>query len=288
MIKVAVLGCGPTGLVAAHAAALHGADVTIYSKHRKSNMFGAQYLHKPIPGVTPEKAVTIDYILKGTEKAYRAKVYGPDYKGETSPSEFEGRHQAWDIRAAYDGLWERYEHRVCGADITPGWLVGTLPSGFDHIINTIPMPQLCVKGHTFAGQDVWIMGDSDKQVVPVLVAANTVVCNGEDAPSWYRASNIFGYKTVEWPNHVNKPPLPVAKVTKPLFNNCTCWPNMVRLGRFGMWRKGLLVHHAYEMTADLMTGNFSAIETRPHLSPCPLANENLSTNVALQMGCRCA
>ena len=287
MTKVAILGCGPTGLAAAQAAGFYGAEVTIFSKDRKSDMFGAQYLHEPIPGIDAGDPVMIDYQLKGTLDAYRDKVYGPGSDVAVSPEDYAGQHQAHDIRRSYDRLWEIWHDSVVPTTITPGWLAGSLSDDFDHVISTIPLPQLCIKGHTFTGQDVWVMGDSDRQAVPVLVAANTVVCNGEESPSWYRASNIFGYKTVEWPMHNRKPPLPVAKVTKPIDNTCTCWPKITRLGRFGMWRKGILVHHAFHMALDLFIGNLGPEQTRHHYSPCPLSDKSLSWFVADQMGCRC-
>ena len=51
---VAILGCGPTGLVAAHACAMKHIPFVIFSKKRKSFLFGSQYLHEPIPGVIEE------------------------------------------------------------------------------------------------------------------------------------------------------------------------------------------------------------------------------------------
>ena len=51
-MNVAVLGCGPAGLIAAWAAEQAGADVQIYSKKVQSIIPGSQYLHGPIPGVS--------------------------------------------------------------------------------------------------------------------------------------------------------------------------------------------------------------------------------------------
>lgn len=287
-LKVAVLGCGPTGLVAAHAAGMMGAEVTIYSKLRKSDMFGAQYLHEPIPGTDAGEPIRLTYSLNGTIEQYRKKVYGDTAEVTVSPEDYAGDHKAYDIRRMYDFLWNLYNVHIEDTMVSPGWLVGSLRDDFDHVISTIPLPQLCVKGHAFNAQDVWVMGDSDRQRVPVNVADNHVLCNGEPEPSWYRASNIFGFRTVEWPNNGRRPPLPVAKVSKPIDNTCTCWPRLTRLGRFGMWHKGILVHHAWTMTMDLLIGNFRTEETRPHFKPCPLADDSISAMVALQLGCRCA
>jgi hypothetical protein len=289
-MRVAVLGCGPTGLVAAHAAAEMGADVTIYSKPRKSEMFGAQYLHVPIPGVECGKPRAISYTLQGSADDYRQKVYGADWTGAVSPEGYEGDHLAYDIRATYDNLWAAYSDAIVEADIKPAWLAATLRwDDFTLVLNTIPAPQLCMLGHTFAAQDIWAMGDAPErgQKVPFHIAEDTVICNGEKEPSWYRASNIFGHSTIEWSDNGRKPPLPVSKVSKPLFNNCSCWPHLTRLGRYGMWRKGILVHHAYMMTNDLINGDLRPDETRAHLTPCPMADPSITADVAMQIGCRC-
>jgi hypothetical protein len=42
------------------------------------------------------------------------------------------------------------------------------------------------------------------------------------------------------------------RVRKPLETDCTCWPKVVRAGRFGQWRKGVLTHHAYEMAMQVL------------------------------------
>src|SRR5678809_864059 len=60
-VRVLILGCGPSGLIAAHAAYNRGADFIVVSKARKSFMNGAQYLHAPIPGVSIKEPFLINY-----------------------------------------------------------------------------------------------------------------------------------------------------------------------------------------------------------------------------------
>lgn len=288
-MKVAVLGCGPSGLLAALAAYENGAgEVKIFSKARKSNMFGAQYLHKPIPGITNNSPNTLHYVLKGDSDEYRSKVYGEDWDGSVSPAEFEGDHSAWDIREMYDNLWSLFGSEVIDKDITPQ-AIDALDQGgeYDYIFSTVPSNNLCVMGHTFAGQSIWAAGDSHDLKLPMRAPLNTVICNGEKSPSWYRLSNVFGWHTCEWPEQ-SKPPIPCAEVVKPLFNNCTCWRNVIRMGRFGRWEKGILVHHVYEEVGAVLQGHLDPMELRPHLHPCPLVDEELSSDVREQMGCRCA
>jgi len=57
-MRIAVLGCGPAGLMSAHAAMVateSEADLAIFSTKRKSPLYGAQYLHQPIPFVSADR-----------------------------------------------------------------------------------------------------------------------------------------------------------------------------------------------------------------------------------------
>lgn len=257
-MKVAVLGCGPAGLFAAHAAVRSGHDVEIFSKRRKSRMFGAQYLHRNIPLLTNEAPdFGIHYVLRGGAEAYAQKVYGdvpPDF---VSPSELHGLHPAWDIRMAYDVAWDIYGDLVQDVTIDPLWIVMTLlrkyknRRGYDRIISTIPAPEICREPsqHSFLAREAWAIGDAPELGIecPVEVEADTVVCDGTDDVGWYRASNIRGFKTAEYPEY-RKPPIPdIARVTKVVRTNCNCWAQagFWRTGRYGAWNKRLLTHHAY-------------------------------------------
>src|SRR4051812_38354175 len=109
-MKIAVLGCGPAGMMAAAGAVeaaldYEGGDIAIFSRKRKSELFGAQYLHKPIPWATPPKEVTVDYRIIGEPADYKRKVYGNGWLGAVSPEDLQEPHPGWDIRETYDNLW---------------------------------------------------------------------------------------------------------------------------------------------------------------------------------------
>lgn len=286
MTDIAVLGCGPSGLMAAHAASQMGANVTVYSRKRQSEMFGAQYLHEHIPGVAELSAPRrITYELVGTADAYRRKVYGPDWNGDVSPEEYTHPHLAYDIRQAYNELWRRYKGIVVDTEITPMWIKAIKA---DYVFNTIPLNQLCDGGHSFQFASIWAMGDAPArgQHVPFDIKPNSVMCNGEDSPSWYRVSNIFDHKTVEWPAAIH-PPLPVAAVVKPLSNNCSCWPNVIRLGRYGAWRKGLLTHDSYFTAMDVLHGRIDQNTLRPHKPSCVWSDSGVTMETKRMVGCSC-
>ena len=251
--RALVLGCGPTGLFAVHALAMGGWEVSIMSRKRRSEMFGAQYLHQPIPGLAgADEPQEVDYILRGSEKMYQAKVYGNRPIPFVSPSKLVGKHPAWDIRRAYYDAWSRYADQIIDTPDIDGDTVNDLigkGAGWDLVVSTIPAPAICVDAsHHFRAQTVWAIGDAPERGVfcPANVDPMTVVCNGERNPGWYRAANVFGYKTAEWPDHI-VPPLPgIAAIEKPIDTTCVCWSEQVmKLGRFGSWSKASFSHQGF-------------------------------------------
>jgi hypothetical protein len=240
--------------VAAFAAERTGAQAHIFSKPRKSEMFGAQYLHEPIPGIPPGVPQEISYQLRGSQDDYRLKVYGPGYSGPVSPGTLEEAHAAWDIRHTYDQLWNIYGPSVVPADISPAWITSKILIGFDTVISTVPLPVICENDHhRFVSQEIAALGDAPErgQFVPEDLPEGTVICNGLRHPSWYRASKIFGHATLEWSDaNGAMAPANASRVRKPLSTTCDCWPTIARTGRYGQWKKGALVHEAYRATID--------------------------------------
>ncbi len=258
-MKVLILGAGPAGLMAAHAAAVTNNDVFMFSKKRKSYMRGAQYLHAPIP-MFSTNPFTIDYKLEGTVEGYRDKVYGPDPRIQVSVQTLVGSHFAWDMREAYDGLWNTYGKYVEDLEINPESLRKILKEGDPHVIvSSIPAPALCMNtDHMFQSETVWVTeyfrGGPEN---------NVVICNGEPDVPWYRTSRIQNWANTEYPNN-HKPPLTgdkIHEVLKPIKTNCNCWPEIHRVGRYGTWTKGVLSHEAYYSvfnhlaSADLLETN---------------------------------
>lgn len=248
--KVLVLGCGPAGLFAAHAAEMAGYDPIIASKKRKSEMYGAQYLHEAIPEATGTSPFQVSYITEGPVDGYRDKVYGPDFRGTVSPEDLQGNHVGWDIRSTYDILWMRYQGKIINFELTNIMDVESLMAEHmpAHVISSVPAPLLCSNpGHQFVSQDIWAIGDAPERGIfsPITKPLNTVVCNGNYDVSWYRAANILGYHTVEWPFNKRPPIEGLAPVKKPLGTNCDCLTTVHRVGRYGRWEKGVLSHTAF-------------------------------------------
>jgi len=260
--RVVVLGCGPAGLIAAHTVrSLYSGEVICFSVKRPSDLYGCQYLHAPIPD-TPgwdEDGQEVDYRLLGDTEVYRAKVYG-SLTPPVSPEKYEGNHWAWDLRKTYSWLWETYESCVQDVKVRPEdvkpMLAHLQP---DLMVSSIPLPALCQAGsrHTFQSVPCWALGDAPDRGQFVRdrfpIKPFTVLCNGSKDVSWYRLSNVFDYATVEWPGHKRKPPVEgVAEFRKPLSNDCDCLPDVLRVGRYGQWQKGVLSHETYERVVKAM------------------------------------
>lgn len=266
--SVAIFGIGPSGLAAAQAVVnTTGTLPNLFAdRRRKSELHGCQFLHKPIPltGDIPETRV--NYQMQGDPGDYRVKVYGPNWHGSISPDSYTGVQQAWDIRATYDALWNRFLTPIETGNGRPielfsQWDINArslaereaeLRDRFDLIFSTIPLPALCLRRdeHQFVAQEIWAMGEAPTQEVPIDALDDTVICNGNRYPSWYRLSRIFGHTTAEWSTEGPKPPYEnVRKVVKPLWTDCDCFPWIDRVGRYGAWMKGVLVSDVYELVS---------------------------------------
>lgn len=242
-MKVAVLGCGPAGLLSALAIEQCGHKPVIFSNPIKSRMPGAQFLHAAIPGLTPdEPELFINFLKRGSAQGYAAKVYGRR-DAPTSWDAFpEGRVGAWSLARAYDLLWERYRGRIVAGEVGREGL-DLIEDRFDAALSTIPAQVLCDNPeHTFDSTTVWI------RTGPMPQGVNVIEYNGQPLVGYYRSSSIEGHGSVEFGHPVRG----ADPGVKPLGTNCDCRHRFYRLGRFGTWKKGVLVHHAYEEAKALI------------------------------------
>lgn len=276
-MTIAILGCGPTGLIAAHACATKGVGFVVLSKKRKSQLFGSQYLHEPIPGIIrEEEGEAVKYINIGSPEEYRRKTHGKFWDGIVAPEEFETDHRAWNIREAYDRLWRRYNQNIIDYSISmrtkglhgePDYsmehpakvLQRDLDSNdvFEMIISTVPRKIWATHGEDYVYSEGWAFGDAPEEgkFVPWGIEDMTIHCNGDPDVGYNRLSKVFGYTTVEWPIDTADDPALVGatKFLKPLRYN---WnhkgpPSPVNndrwlhVGRYGKWMKGVVVTDAW-------------------------------------------
>ena len=245
--RVAILGCGPAGLMVAHAAQMSDWALQIYSKKQKSQLHGAQYLHQSIPKIDCGGPNQVSYKLRGTPEEYRRKVYGEVWDGTVSPEDFMEEHSAWDLRSAYDWLWKQFEPWIVHCDL------GLQGYAFNHqqydlIISTVPRTAWDDDNSHFERIQIWALGDKDPDGGLASQPDFTVVCDGTDLCNWYRSAKIFGRSTLEWPYKPLwlKPPMHGAViVTKPLRYTGNSAPDFIHLGRYGAWEKGILTSDVF-------------------------------------------
>lgn len=244
-MKVAVLGCGPAGLIAAEAVRHHAkrsTKIEIFSNKVKSVMPGAQYLHAPIPEVSPEQPIgALRYVKLGSKHGYAAKVYGDAGAPVSWDLYDEGTVMAWSIHETYDRLWERWEDRIEDVGNLNGCsdTLRYIADRYDLVLSTIPASLWCdrIGHHQFDMQSVWIADGAQSGT-----GENTIIYNGDPKVPWYRSSNIFGHASTEY----SVPVVGGKEGRKPLKTDCTCPPpNVTRTGRFGKWDKRALVHVSY-------------------------------------------
>lgn len=257
MKAVAILGAGPAGLMAAHAAALTGQPVAILSYGKKSKLGGAQFLHEPIPELTDtEPDVNVTYRVTGNALRYQFKAYGNG--PQPSFVSFDGVHDGmtqpgWNLRKLYDRLWDQYGGQITETEVTAKTLPGILEDSlFSLVISSIPLRSLCRRpasttpgGHLFTHQSIVVKtdrcyGGSDE---------NTIWYDGSGDHSWYRSSMLWGIPSTEWgvaaASQVPYDLGPTVQAFKPVAHQCDCWPDLIKVGRFGRWQKGMLAHDGF-------------------------------------------
>lgn len=255
--KVAIFGCGPAGLIATHAARMLKYEVDIFSLNQPSELHGCQYLHEPIPGISVQDATIVGYNRIGTPEQYRLKVYGMGWKGAVSASSLDVEHPAWNIREAYDALWYYYSQYIVDTLIGIEWLDAFPYSDYEYVFSSVPAPTMCKDSrHKFDSMNVHAFGETPRRKIErddFAIGNNQVLCNGMWLPSWYRISKVFGYGTIEWPEY-EVPDPGSSLVKKPLSTDCTCYPDIIRVGRYGRWEKGILTHHAMDQVQEVLHG----------------------------------
>lgn len=261
-MKVAVLGCGPTGMLAVEAAVRLGIEeIKVLSYKKPSPMYGAQYLQKPIPGFDLPTRM-INHSMVGDLLDYRHRIYGENVDGSiwanTSATAIVGDFPGQDIRFLYRELWAKYEHLIVDVGVDHDTVAELVANGWT-VLSTIPRKQMCyLKYHCFFEEtDIIAAGDAPDLGIKIPIPdfgieGDFVRYSGSENP-WCRISNIFDHVTVEWPVSEGieqvKKDFPTATLWgKPLKTTCTCWTRTGRvhfLGRYGEWHKGVLAHDAF-------------------------------------------
>jgi hypothetical protein len=253
MNEVLILGCGPAGLFAARGIRECGGYPIIISKKVKSEQYGAQFLHRPIRGLTDDNPITVIGGIKlGTEEGYARRVYGnPDET--TSWRKLNKWTYCWDLPAAYDRAWEEFADGIVNMSVGASE-VGELSSQFALVISTVPKWSICEGEHHFESIDILV----EREAKSIPYARENYICyNGMQHGGWYRTSKIFGHGSTEYVAHKDMQlKTGMQAGFKVVGTDCDCHPNVVFAGRLGRWERGVLTHHAYEAAIEAYMERF--------------------------------
>lgn len=264
--KVAILGCGPAGLIAAHTARRLGHRTSVYSKKVKSTINGAQVVHQPIIGMhDPDEPSTVHYIKNGNEEGYAEKVYGKVDAPTSWPLYEEGPMDYWPMRTTYETLWAQWEPSIFDVDLDYG-TARRLADEHDHVFSTVPLPVLLKKPEweIFTHQPVWISQEflAFNPSPSTHAEGSWIEYNGLPSSQYYRKSWINGWLSIECSEYstlTNNTTMNWQRISKPLdvwggdATRAEITPLGVTLvGRYGEWRKGRLTHHAQEVVEEVL------------------------------------
>jgi hypothetical protein len=245
---VTVIGAGPSGLAAAHAAVGMGCFVRILAPKEKTPQRGPIMLHRPIPGIntTHPSGYVRQLVIGGSILDYRLRLYG-DVNISISGDILDPGFHTWPVPEAYDKMWELYEKHIEDRFLYPGD-IDLICKESDLVINTAPIKNLCQERrvHVFKSQPVALVFSTSYPNQP----DNTVIYNARDDYKWVRSSLIFGEGVTEY--KVEDYFEPDLVIYKPLSTNCNCHPKMLRTGRFGKWHNETWIDHSYYETRSTL------------------------------------
>lgn len=242
-MKVCVLGCGPAGLMVAHAVRLIGHEVRIISRKAPSQLHGAQYLHEELPDLALGRPRAITIHKLGEAAGYAQKLYHDPLRTTSWERMKSGPHYGWSLQGAYEELWSMYENDIIDNHIEPKDPIRLL-SDYDLVLNTVPLKFLCFNpAHEFRYVNEYIRAGElflwERSVEP-----NEIVYSGLPEHAWHRASYLDGVKEYEFASQV---PLG-QKIVKPQSTSCDCYhetDRVIHLGRYGKWQRDELTTDAF-------------------------------------------
>jgi hypothetical protein len=252
-MRIAIVGSGPSGMLAAHGASNCGHYVDIFDRdpdqsRRNSGVF---FLHEDcdlaLEPLTIRQVVLGNYGMTSDQmaQAYGQKVYGQ--LGIQKLSIMTAMRKpvitGFSSGPAIQRLWDLYGNQVQVQSFSKLIELDDLLKEYDKIISTIPA-YIWFPSFTFNNREVFIRhSEAPKHENFVFYTVN------HHTP-WYRCSAIDGTFTMEYDYGVEteeKSGYGLRKVTKVIGKaELPEIPNVLFTGRFGCWDKSFLSHRVYD------------------------------------------
>lgn len=241
-MKVIVIGAGPAGLAAAHAAVGLQAEVTILAPARMTPQDGPLLLQRPIPGINTDHpdGTVHQYVIGGSILQYRYKLYG-DINIRINGDILVPQYHAWQHRETYEKLWHMYSGMITDYVLTPKEM-RNIHRDADLVVSTANAYKMCTVGHHFLFKEVGVTPEFSYPDQP----DNTIIFNAAPSPAWVRSSRVFGVPVTEWAvGSEHGMPTNARIIQKPISTDCDCYPQILRTGRFGAWKNEVWIDTAY-------------------------------------------
>lgn len=239
-----IIGAGPAGLLAAHAASLQGWQPVILNDKGREQSPNAKgvFIHRAIPFITTkESEFIVKMVHKGESSGYARKVYG-DPTRRTSFDSLPPFIHAWPVQEVYDRLWALYSdciHRERVSSV----MLERLARTEKVVLNTAPKSAMCFAvDHAFPSNPIYIVDGLPDEATEI--AGDFMMYNGDPRDDWYRCSSLAGIEATEFatrPLHGE-----FREGIKVSATNCNCHSGVHHIGRWGKWQPGVLLHHAFE------------------------------------------
>lgn len=250
-MRIAILGAGMSGLLAAKALKDNGFDnFVIYDKKipESSIPVGLHYLHDPC-GLPLEPHIVHNIVIpdnsyKPLHIQYSEKTGVPE---NNSVRDLPATVRVYDFSRAYKMLVEWLKPHIEEKEIREN-TYKQLRKDFNYVISTIPLniiaPQavceqikLPVKyGKPNDGSDLF----------PQL--NNVVIYNLNHKHDWYRYSRVNGIEMTEYIAGVRGVDGKITKIISDGSTSVYDLKNTKLVGRYGKWQRGYLAHEAYYET----------------------------------------
>lgn len=255
-MKVAVLGAGPAGLLAAWAVIDTGHEPVVLEKnpHKPDGKTAGVYFlddkcNLPIRRREVEILTSGGQDVVERQRSYERKVYG-DLHRETKPY-----HVGPTRQVGYDGMqalglcWDIVHPFIRRQEVADWNEVMRCCEEYEVVVNTIPLDVLLPDREWRHQRALIYRATAPDEESYVLYNSNPCV-------SWYRASAVFGVFTLEYPHGVRLEDVKkegstgtyvrVKKVVdSPLAMPVDLPDNLLLTGRFGAWAPRKNSHHAY-------------------------------------------
>lgn len=259
-MRVAIIGAGPAGLLAAHAVERSGHEPIVYGQ-RSRNVDESQFLFECPPGLERKK-IELGVQVVGTAEGYAKKVYGDSAAPVSLQKLKQDVYEVTPLLEVYEFLWNVY-----GRDATQVRVdqlnLPLIAGSVELTLNTMTAMDLCDNpAHSFGFVRTHLLRSRG------TLENNLMIYNGSDDPMhpWFRYSRIRGVAVFEYA----EPPVSWKAAgseeyingVKPTGNNCDCMitgdprlgsSRVHRIGRFGKWQRGVMNHHAFQDAVAIMS-----------------------------------